>query len=162
MDNSTKRVLRIPEDEPFYEVYYTYRLWVFFIERREKKEDIAGMFHQFRDKMMRRITLTKISDTEKFVVLCMVEGHSYLNALCNTDSSVSIMPMMMANQLSFKIKPFDGLEFFLTDWNEDGDKLAIDTQPASVDTLAIPEFQEALTLETASYSQRTDTCHGTR
>ena len=106
MDNSTKRVLRIPEDEPFYEVYYTYRLLMFFIERREKKEDIKGMFHQFRDKMMRRITLTKISDTEKFVVLCMVEGHSYLNAICNMDSSVSIMPMMMANQLSFKIKPF--------------------------------------------------------
>ena len=79
---------------------------MFFIERREKKEDIKGMFHQFRDKMMRRITLTKISDTEKFVVLCMVEGHSYLNAICNMDSSVSIMPMMMANQLSFKIKPF--------------------------------------------------------
>lgn len=70
---------------------------MFFIERREKKKDIKGMFHQFSDKMMQRITLTKQSDTGKFVVLCMVEGRSYQNAVCNMGSSVSIMPMMMAN-----------------------------------------------------------------
>ncbi|KAF2563660.1 hypothetical protein F2Q70_00014702 [Brassica cretica] len=39
MDGFTKRVLRIPVEKPFDEVYYTYRLWMFFRETKEIEEE---------------------------------------------------------------------------------------------------------------------------
>ena len=35
MDGFTKRVLRIPVEKQFDEVYYTHRLWMFFRETKE-------------------------------------------------------------------------------------------------------------------------------
>ncbi|KAF3499953.1 hypothetical protein F2Q69_00043212 [Brassica cretica] len=59
MDGFTKRVLRIPVEKHFDEVYFTHRLWVFFRETKEIEEDIRGMFHHVREMMKLRITLKK-------------------------------------------------------------------------------------------------------
>ncbi|KAF3570292.1 hypothetical protein F2Q69_00059124 [Brassica cretica] len=70
MDGFTKRVLRIPVEKPFDEVYYTHRLWMFFRETKETEEDIRRMFHHVRERMKLRITLKKKSDPGKFAIPC--------------------------------------------------------------------------------------------
>ncbi|KAF3514885.1 hypothetical protein F2Q69_00007177 [Brassica cretica] len=72
MDGFTKRVLRIPVEKHFDEVYYTHRLWMFFRETKETKEDIRRIFHYIRERMKLRITLKKKSDPGKFAIPCMV------------------------------------------------------------------------------------------
>ncbi|KAF3592997.1 hypothetical protein DY000_02020997 [Brassica cretica] len=52
MDGFTKRVLRIPVEKPFDEVYFTHRLWMFFRETKETEEDIRRIFHHVREMMM--------------------------------------------------------------------------------------------------------------
>ncbi|KAF3574665.1 hypothetical protein F2Q69_00059691 [Brassica cretica] len=74
MDGFTKRVLRIPVEKPFDEVYYTHRLWMFFRETKETEEDIRRMFHHVRERMKLRITLKKKSDPGKFAIPCVVKG----------------------------------------------------------------------------------------
>ncbi|KAF2595462.1 hypothetical protein F2Q70_00043124 [Brassica cretica] len=76
MDGFTKRVLRIPVEKPFDEVYYTHRLWMFFRETKETEEDIRRMFHHVRERMKLRITLKKKSDPGKFAIPCVVKGTS--------------------------------------------------------------------------------------
>ncbi|KAF3559994.1 hypothetical protein F2Q69_00012752 [Brassica cretica] len=73
MDGFTKRVLRIPVEKPFDEVYYTHRLWMFFRETKETEEDIRRMFHHVRERMKLRITLKKKSDPGKFAIPCVVK-----------------------------------------------------------------------------------------
>ncbi|WZZ71190.1 hypothetical protein YC2023_082560 [Brassica napus] len=99
MDGFTKRVLRIPVEKPFDEVYYTHRLWMFFRETRETEEDIRRMFHHVRERMKLRITLKKKSDPGKFAIPCVVKGIEFSHALCDTGASVSILPKVMADQL---------------------------------------------------------------
>ena len=84
MESFTKRILRISLDKPFEEAYFTHRLWMFFRETKETKEDIRRMFHQVREKMRQRITLKKKSDPGKFVVPCLMGGIDYPSALCDT------------------------------------------------------------------------------
>ncbi|KAF2547728.1 hypothetical protein F2Q70_00022468 [Brassica cretica] len=67
----TKKVLRIPVEKPFDEVYYTHRLWMFFRETKETEEDIRRMFHHVRERMKLRITLKKKSDPGKFAIPCV-------------------------------------------------------------------------------------------
>ncbi|WZZ50939.1 hypothetical protein YC2023_051046 [Brassica napus] len=105
MDGFTKRVLRIPVEKQFDEVYYTHRLWMFFRETKETEEDIRRMFHYIRERMKLRITLKKKSDHEKFAIPCMVKGIEFPHALCDTGASVSILPKVMADQLGLKIEP---------------------------------------------------------
>ncbi|KAG5388469.1 hypothetical protein IGI04_030010 [Brassica rapa subsp. trilocularis] len=105
MDGFTKRVLRILVEKQFDEVYFTYRLWMFFKETKETKEDIRRMFHHVRERMKLRITLKKKSDPGKFVIPCLVKGIEFLYALCDTGASVSILPKVMADQLGLKIEP---------------------------------------------------------
>lgn len=62
--------------------------------------------------MKQRIVLKKKSDHEKFVIPYMVGGDNYPNALSDTSSSVSIMPKLMAYQLSLKIEPYGNLFTF--------------------------------------------------
>ena len=45
MDSFTKSVLRIPMNKPFGEVYFTHKLWKFFIVTKETEHDIKRMFH---------------------------------------------------------------------------------------------------------------------
>ncbi|KAG5389089.1 hypothetical protein IGI04_030630 [Brassica rapa subsp. trilocularis] len=71
MDGFTKRVLRIPIEKPFDEAYFTHRLWMLFREKKVTEEDIRRMFHQVREKMKHRITLTKKSDPGKFAIPCL-------------------------------------------------------------------------------------------
>ncbi|KAF3555865.1 hypothetical protein F2Q69_00013328 [Brassica cretica] len=71
MDGFTKRVLRIPVEKPFDEVYYTHRLWMFFRGTKETEEDIRRMFHHVRERMKLRITLKKKSDPGKFAIPCV-------------------------------------------------------------------------------------------
>ncbi|KAG5414496.1 hypothetical protein IGI04_002063 [Brassica rapa subsp. trilocularis] len=68
MDGFTKRVLRIPIEKAFDEAYFTHRLWMFFRETKVTEEDIRRMFHQVRETMRQRITLTKKSDPGKIMV----------------------------------------------------------------------------------------------
>ncbi|KAF2556307.1 hypothetical protein F2Q68_00013320 [Brassica cretica] len=105
MDGFTKRVLRIPVEKPFDEVYYTHRLWMFFRETKETEEDIRRMFHHVRERMKLRITLKKKSDSGKFAIPCMVKGIEFPHALHDTGASVSILPKVMADQLGLKIEP---------------------------------------------------------
>ncbi|KAF3526501.1 hypothetical protein F2Q69_00048350 [Brassica cretica] len=73
MDGFTKRVLRIPAEKPFDEVYYTHRLWMFFRETKDTEEDIRRMLHHVRERMKLRITLKKKSDPGKFAIACVVK-----------------------------------------------------------------------------------------
>ncbi|KAG5375281.1 hypothetical protein IGI04_039877 [Brassica rapa subsp. trilocularis] len=73
MDSFTKRILRIPIEKPFDEAYFTHRLWMFFRETKVTEEDIRRMFHQVREKMRHRITLSKKSDPGKFAIPCVVK-----------------------------------------------------------------------------------------
>ncbi|XP_013689092.1 uncharacterized protein LOC106392860 [Brassica napus] len=104
MDSFTKRVLRIPLDKPFEEAYFTHRLWMFFRETKETEQDIHRFFDQIRDRMKQRITLKK-SDPEKFVVPYLVKGIEFPCAMCDTGSSVSILPKVMSEHLGMKIEP---------------------------------------------------------
>ncbi|WZZ88745.1 hypothetical protein YC2023_117324 [Brassica napus] len=97
MDGFTKRVLRIPVEKPFDEVYFTHRLWMFFGETKETEEDIRRMFHHVRERMKLRITLKKKSDPGKFAIPCVVKGIEFPHALCDTGASVSILPKVMAD-----------------------------------------------------------------
>ncbi|KAF3506712.1 hypothetical protein F2Q69_00006429 [Brassica cretica] len=87
MDGFTKRVLRIPVEKPFDEVYFTHRLWMFFRETKETEEDIRRMFHHVRERMKLRITLKKKSDPGKFAIPCVVKGIEFPHALCDTGAS---------------------------------------------------------------------------
>ncbi|KAF3583782.1 hypothetical protein F2Q69_00029515 [Brassica cretica] len=71
MDGFTKRVLRIPVEKPFDEVYYTHRLWMYFRETKETEEDNRRMFHHVRERMQLRITLKKKSDPRKLAIPCV-------------------------------------------------------------------------------------------
>ncbi|KAF3524577.1 hypothetical protein F2Q69_00048452 [Brassica cretica] len=88
MDGFTKRVLRIPVEKQFDEVYYTHRLWMFFRETKETEEDIRRMFHHIRERMKLWITLKKKSDHGKFAIPCLVKGIEFPHALCDTGASV--------------------------------------------------------------------------
>ncbi|KAF3528307.1 hypothetical protein DY000_02041813 [Brassica cretica] len=72
MDGFTKRVLRIPVEKPFDEVYYTHRLWMFFRKTKDTEEDIRRMFHHVRERMKLRSTLKKKSDPGNFAIPCVV------------------------------------------------------------------------------------------
>ncbi|KAG5415440.1 hypothetical protein IGI04_003007 [Brassica rapa subsp. trilocularis] len=73
MDGFTKRVLRIPVEKQFDEVYFTHRLWMFLRETKETEEDIRRMFHHVREMMKLRMTMKKKSDPGKFAIPCMVK-----------------------------------------------------------------------------------------
>ena len=92
-------------DNPFEEAYFTHRLWMFFRETKGTEEHIRRMFHQVREKPRKRITLKKKSDPGMFVVPCLIVGIDYPSALCDTGSSVSILPKVMADHLGLKIEP---------------------------------------------------------
>ncbi|KAF2573760.1 hypothetical protein F2Q70_00004015 [Brassica cretica] len=112
-ENFQKRVFRIPLHKPFEEAYYSHRLWMFFIESREKEEDIRRMFCQAREKMRRRITLKKKSNPGQFVIPCTVQGIEFPHALCNTGVSVNILPRVMADLLGLKVEPSQELFTFV-------------------------------------------------
>ncbi|KAF3570390.1 hypothetical protein F2Q69_00059562 [Brassica cretica] len=105
IDSLTKRVLRIPLEKPFEEAYFTHRLWMFFRETKETEQDIHSIFNQIREKMTQRITLKKKSDPGKFEVPCFVKGIEFPCALCDTCSSVNILPKVMVDHLGLKIEP---------------------------------------------------------
>ncbi|KAF3560556.1 hypothetical protein DY000_02016306 [Brassica cretica] len=75
MDGFTKRVLRIPVEKPFDEVYFTHR-----------------------ERMKLRITLKKKSDPGKFAIPRVVKGNEFPHALCETGASISILPKKEARQ----------------------------------------------------------------
>ncbi|KAF3587733.1 hypothetical protein F2Q69_00029150 [Brassica cretica] len=105
MDGFTKRVLRISIEKPFDEAYFTHWLWMFFRETKVTEEDIRRMFHQVREKMKHKITLTKKSDPGKFAIPCVVKGFEFPHSMCDTGASVSILPRIMADQLGLTIEP---------------------------------------------------------
>ncbi|KAF2559795.1 hypothetical protein F2Q68_00016711 [Brassica cretica] len=93
MDGFTKRVLRIPVEKQFDEVYYTHRLWMFFRETKETEEDIRRMFHYIREMMKLRITLKKKSDPGKFAIPschCGAEYETEYSESINTHTVTSI------------------------------------------------------------------------
>ncbi|KAF2536338.1 hypothetical protein F2Q68_00021431 [Brassica cretica] len=71
------------------------------------------MFNQVREKMRLRITLKKKSDLGKFVISCLIGGIDYPSVLCDTGSSVSILPKVMANHLGLKIDTSEDLFTFV-------------------------------------------------
>ena len=105
MESFQKRVFRIPLEKPFEEAYFTNRLWMFFRETRETEEDIRRMFCEAREKMKKRITLKKKSDSGKFAISCTMKGIEFPHALCNTGASVIILPRVMADHLGLKVDP---------------------------------------------------------
>ncbi|KAG5377681.1 hypothetical protein IGI04_025523 [Brassica rapa subsp. trilocularis] len=91
MDGFIKRILRIPIGKPFDEAYFTHRLWMFFRETKVTEEDIRRMFHQVREKMKHRITLTKKSDHGKFAIPCVVKGVEFPHSMCDTGASRKVI-----------------------------------------------------------------------
>ncbi|KAF3538255.1 hypothetical protein F2Q69_00021714 [Brassica cretica] len=69
-----KRVFKIPLEKSFEEAYFTHRLWMFFRETWENKEDIRRMFCEAREKMKKMITLKKKNDHGHFAIPCTVKG----------------------------------------------------------------------------------------
>ncbi|KAF3560690.1 hypothetical protein DY000_02015469 [Brassica cretica] len=55
--------------------------------------------------MKQRITLKKKSDPGKFAVPCLLKGIEFPCTLCDTGSSVSILPKVIADHLGLKIDP---------------------------------------------------------
>ena len=55
--------------------------------------------------MKQRITLKKKSYPVKFAVPCLFKGIEFPCALCDTGSSVSILPKVMADYMGLKIEP---------------------------------------------------------
>ncbi|KAF2547115.1 hypothetical protein F2Q70_00020975 [Brassica cretica] len=78
---------------------------MFFRETRETEEDIRRMFYEAREKMKNRITLKKKSDLGKFAIPCTVKGIEFPHALCDTCTSFSILPRVMADHLALKVEP---------------------------------------------------------
>ncbi|KAF3583779.1 hypothetical protein F2Q69_00029512 [Brassica cretica] len=141
MDGFTKRVLRIPVEKPFDEVYYTHRLSMFFRETKETEEDIRRMFHHVREIMKLRITLKKKSDPGKFAIPCVVKGIEFSHALCDTGASVSILPKVnlveLGNDLCYIAACHGGAEYE-TEYSE-----SIDTHTASsIDSNESPTTDE--------------------
>ncbi|KAG5393282.1 hypothetical protein IGI04_023245 [Brassica rapa subsp. trilocularis] len=75
---------------------------MFFRETKVTEEDIWTMFHQVREKMKHRITLTKKSDPGKFAIPCVGKGVEFPHSMCDTGSSVNILPRIMADQLEYE------------------------------------------------------------
>ncbi|KAF3485245.1 hypothetical protein F2Q69_00053823 [Brassica cretica] len=123
MDGFTKRVLRIPVEKPFDEVYFTHRLWMFFRETKETEEDIRRMFHHVRERMKLRITLKKKSDPGKFAIPCVVKGIEFPHALCDTGASVKLVEL--GNDLGYIAACHCGAEYEI-EYTE-----SIDTHTAS-------------------------------
>ncbi|KAG5384855.1 hypothetical protein IGI04_036325 [Brassica rapa subsp. trilocularis] len=94
MDGFTKRILRISIEKPFDEAYFTHRLWMFFRETKVTEEDIRRMFHQVREKMKHRITLTKKSDPGKFAIPCVVKSVEFSHSMCDTGASRKVINSM--------------------------------------------------------------------
>ena len=90
-------------DKPFEEAYFTHKLWMFFRETKRLNKTL-GECSTMSEKMRQRITLKKKSDPRKFVVACLIGGIDYPSALCNTGSSVNILPKVMADHLGLKIE----------------------------------------------------------
>ena len=90
---------------------------MFFRETKETEKDIVLMFHQIREKMKQRVVLKnkkKKSDAGNFVVPCLIGGIDYpLYSLCDTGSSVSVMPKVMADHLSLQIEPYENSFTFM-------------------------------------------------
>ncbi|KAF3537877.1 hypothetical protein F2Q69_00021613 [Brassica cretica] len=82
-DGFTKRVLRIPVEKQFDEVYFTHRLWMFFRETKETEEDIRRMFHHVRERMKLMIILKKKSDPGKFAIPCLLGNDLGYIAACH-------------------------------------------------------------------------------
>ncbi|KAG5415191.1 hypothetical protein IGI04_002758 [Brassica rapa subsp. trilocularis] len=91
MDGFTKRILRIPIEKAFDEAYFTHRLRMFFRETKVTEEDIRRMFHQVREKMKHRITLTKKSDPGKFAIPCVVKGVEFPHSMCDIGASGKVI-----------------------------------------------------------------------
>ncbi|KAF2567721.1 hypothetical protein F2Q68_00025316 [Brassica cretica] len=135
MDGFTKRVLRIPVEKHFDEVYYTHRLWMFFRETKETEEDIRRMFHHVRERMKLRITLKKKSDPGKFAIPCVVKGIEFPHALCDTGASVNLVEL--GNDLGYIAACHCGAEY-KTEYSE-----MIDTHTiTSIDSNESPTTDE--------------------
>ncbi|KAF3586182.1 hypothetical protein F2Q69_00028841 [Brassica cretica] len=124
IDGFTKRVLRIPVEKPFDEVYYAHRLWMFFRETKETEDGIRRMFHHVRERMKLRITLKKKSDPGKFAIPCVVKVIEFLLALCDTGASVNLVEL--GNDLGYIAACHCGAEYE-TEYSK-----LIDTHPASL------------------------------
>ncbi|KAF3609530.1 hypothetical protein DY000_02048676 [Brassica cretica] len=135
MNGFTKRVLRIPVEKPFNEVFYTNRLWMFFRETKETEEDIRRMFHHVRERMKLRIRLKKKSDLGKFAIPCVVKGIEFSHALCDTGASVNLVEL--GNDLGYISACHCGAEYE-TEYSE-----SINTHTApSIDSNESPTTDE--------------------
>ncbi|XP_018443757.1 uncharacterized protein LOC108815753 [Raphanus sativus] len=104
LENFKKRVLKIPTDRPFEEVYFTHMLWMFFRETRVTDADIEKMFNQVRDELKNKVTLKKKSDPGEFIIPCRIKSIEFTRALCDTGASASIIPKFIADHLGLKIE----------------------------------------------------------
>lgn len=98
------------------------------------------MFHQLRGKMKEMVTMKKKSDPMKFVVHCIIAGLSYPNALCDTCSSMIIMPRVMTNQLSLNIEPFSDSLTFMDYSKVDSRENAKDLQVKNCNVIVLVDF----------------------
>ncbi|KAF2534409.1 hypothetical protein F2Q70_00031414 [Brassica cretica] len=135
MDGFTKRVLRIPVEKPFDEVYFTHRLWMFFRETKETEEDIRRMFHHVTERMKIRITLKKKSDPGKFAIPCVVKGIEFPHALCDTGASANLVEL--GNDLGYIAACHCGAEYE-TEYSESNDTRTV----SSIDSNESPMTDE--------------------
>ncbi|KAF3489508.1 hypothetical protein F2Q69_00054330 [Brassica cretica] len=140
MDSFTKRVHRIPLDKPFEEVYFTHRLWMFCRETKKTEQDIHRIFDQIREKMKQRITQKKKSDPGKFAVSFLVKGIEIPCAMCDTGSSFSILPKVMADHLGLKIEPSQDSLTFVDHSTRNSGGIIIDLEVQIGNTLVSVDF----------------------
>ncbi|KAF3583562.1 hypothetical protein F2Q69_00029337 [Brassica cretica] len=71
------------------------------------------MFCEAREKMRMRITLKKKSDPGQFAIPCTLKGIEFPHSLCDTRTSVSILPRVMADHLGLQVEPSQELFTFV-------------------------------------------------
>ncbi|KAL0723121.1 hypothetical protein Bca4012_037720 [Brassica carinata] len=137
------------------EAYYIHIFWMSFIESKETEKDIERMFHKIRENMKQMIVLKNKSDPGKFVIPCMIGGLSYHSTLCDTSSSISIMPKVNLGELLETFSESCQRTHTLYLEHEDDGEASIYTQPeASIDTPASLDYRKSFAIEAATSPRR--------
>lgn len=97
---SQKRVKRIPEGVSIEGVYDRLHVSQFFKNTRESMKEAKALYDEARSASTGVKKLTSLIDNRQFLVPCIISRVDFLDALCDTWFSVSIMSNDITEKLS--------------------------------------------------------------
>lgn len=100
-----KIVKRIPLTMPLEDAWGVYHLNRFFKIARESMKEIEELFIKTKNASSPIKTFPKLEDPRKFVVPCSIVGVKFLDSLCDTRSTVSLMSKNIAERLGLLTEP---------------------------------------------------------